>query len=205
MRTMIATMLPRSGVAHTLPVLSLDAEVSDRAPTASVILGNLNAIPFDYIARQKVPATHFTWYVLEQLPVIPLDDIRNTGFGDISAWDLISRTVLELTYTAHDMAPFARDMGHVDEGNEVPPPFAWDEARRLRLKAMLDAIFFHLYGVFDPSDRERSRDDIRYIYSTFPIVERREMEAHGRYLSRDLALAYCNTLAAGHPDARPEI
>ena len=26
--------------------------------------------------------------------------------------------VLELTYTAHDMAPFARDMGYVDEGGQ---------------------------------------------------------------------------------------
>jgi hypothetical protein len=29
-------------------------------------------------------------------------------------------------------------------------------------------------------------------------------EANRRHLSSDLALAYCNTLAAGHPDAEPE-
>ena len=34
---------------------------------------------------------------------------------------------------------------------------------RLRLRAKLDAIYFHLYGVTD-------RDDVRYIYSTFPIA-----------------------------------
>ena len=61
MRTVIATMLPKSGVTHTFPVLSLMDEVMNRAPTAAVILGCLNAIQFDYIARQKVPATHFTW------------------------------------------------------------------------------------------------------------------------------------------------
>jgi hypothetical protein len=205
MRTMIATLLPKSGVAHTFPVLSLKEDVANRAPTAAVILANLNSVPFDYIARQKVPATHFTWYVLEQLPVTPLDDIRDTKFGGASASDLISAIVLELTYTAHDMAPFARDMGHVDDNGEVLPPFAWDEARRLRLKAKLDAVFFHLYGIFDPTNREQSRDDIRYIYSTFPIVERQEMKTHNRYLSRDLALAYCNTLAAGQPDAEPEV
>jgi hypothetical protein len=103
------------------------------------------------------------------------------------------------------MAPFARDVGHVDASGKVLPPFAWDEARRLRLRAKLDAVFFHLYGIFDASNRAQSRDDITYIYSTFPIVERQEIEAHGRYLSRDLALAYCNTLAAGHPDAEPEV
>ena len=63
------------------------------------------------------------------------------------------------------------------------------------LRAKLDAVFFHLYGITD-------RDDIRYIYSTFPIVEREEAEAfNGRYRSRDLCLAWMNALAAGNPDA----
>ena len=102
--------------------------------------------------------------------------------------------VLELTYTAHDMAPFARDMGYVDDAGKVKPPFVWDEERRLNLRAKLDAVYFHLYGVTD-------RDDVRYIYSTFPIVEREEMAAYGRYLSRELCLAYMSALAAGDPDA----
>ena len=42
---------------------------------------------------------------------------------------------------------------------------------------------------------------VRYIYSTFPIVERQETEAYGRYRSCDLCLAWINALAAGHPDA----
>ena len=92
------------------------------------------------------------------------------------------------------MAPFARDMGYVDKAGKVKPPFVWDEERRLKLRAKLDAVYFHLYGVVD-------RDDVRYIYSTFPIVEREEMAAYGRYRSRDLCLAYMSALAAGDPDA----
>ena len=42
---------------------------------------------------------------------------------------------------------------------------------------------------------------MRYVYSTFPIVEKQETKAHGRYLSRDLCLAWINALDAGHPDA----
>ena len=49
--------------------------------------------------------------------------------------------ILELTYTALDMEPFARDLG--DDG----PPFRWDPERRSLLRAELDAAFFHLYGV----------------------------------------------------------
>ena len=102
--------------------------------------------------------------------------------------------MLELTYTAHDMAPFAREMGHVDEKGDVLPPFVWDEERRLHLRAKLDAVFFHLYGV-------TNREDVRYVYSTFPIVEREEIRAYGDYRSRELCLAYMNALAAGAPDA----
>ena len=106
--------------------------------------------------------------------------------------------VLELTYTAHDMASFARDLGYVDEAGVVKPPFRWDEDRRLRLRAKLDAVFFYLYGVTD-------RDDIRYVYSTFPIVERQETREYGRFRSRDLCLAYLNALSAGRPDAEPDL
>lgn len=103
--------------------------------------------------------------------------------------------VLELTYTAHDMAPFARDIGYVKESVEIRPPLAWSEERRLKLRAKLDAVFFHLYGIKD-------RDDVRYIYSTFPTLERAEKEAyHGHYRSCELCLAYLNSLAAGDPDA----
>jgi hypothetical protein len=61
---------------------------------------------------------------------------------------------------------------------------------------MLDAVFFHLYGVTD-------RDDVRYVWSTFPIMERQDTAAYGRYRSREVCLAYRNALAAGRPDTVP--
>lgn len=112
--------------------------------------------------------------------------------------------MLELSYTANDLAPFARDMGHVDANGDVLPPFTWDEERRLHLRAKLDALYFVLYGVFDPADPAQSRDDIRYVYSTFPIVAREETASWGRYRSRDLCLAYLNALTAHQPDAEVE-
>ncbi len=157
-------------------------------------LGNMNSVVFDFCARQKVQGQHLNWFIVEQLPVVPRENYQSKQFGRRTASEIIRETVLELTYTAHDMAPFARDMGYVDAAGNVRPPFAWDEDRRLRLRARLDAVYFHLYGITD-------RDDVRYIYSTFPIVERQEMEAYGRYLSRDLCLAWMNALAAGQPDA----
>ena len=197
MRTMISAIIPRAGAGHTLPVLPFLNSADDVALLACLIVANLNAVPFDFVARQKVPATHFTWYVLEQMPVIPLNLFQAVRFGPKTAGEVVHEAVLELTYTAHDMAPFARDLGYVDELGNAKPPFVWDEERRLHLRAKLDAVFFHLYGVTD-------RDDVRYIYSTFPIVERQEMATYGRYRSRDLCLAWMNALAAGEPDARVE-
>ena len=193
MRTMIAAVVPRAGAGHTLPLLALEDGVEDRAALACLIVANLNAVVFDFVARQKVPTTHFTWYVLEQLPVVPPDRFKAVRFGPKTAGEIVRESVLELTYTAHDMAPFARDMGYADEAGEAKPPFPWDEERRLRLRAKLDAVFFRLYGVTD-------REDVRYVYSTFPIVEEQETRAHGAYRSRDLCLAWMSALAAGRPD-----
>jgi hypothetical protein len=171
----------------------------------ALLLASLNSTVVDFVARTKILSNHASWFIIEQLPVIPPTLFDATRFGTRTAAEIVREAVLELTYTAHDMAAFARDLGHADPAGAVLPPFRWDPARRLRLRAKLDAIFFHLYGIFDPADRAQGRDDIAYIYSTFPIVERQETAAHGSYLSRDLCLAYCNTLAAGQPDAEPTV
>jgi hypothetical protein len=201
---MIAGFVPPVALGNTAPNINITLE-DGANDLAMLFLANLNAIVSDYVVRQKAQSTHLNWYLVEQLPVIPPATYITHTFGTKTAADVIEPLVLELTYTAHDMAPFARDMGYVDAKGEVLPPFPWDEDRRLRLRAKLDAVFFHLYGLFDADNREQSRDDISYIYSTFPIVERQEMAKHGRYLSRDLALAYSNTLAAGQPDAEPKV
>jgi hypothetical protein len=194
---MIATAMPRLPAGHKLPFLFVD---EPRSAESFLLLANLNSTAFDYVSRQKLNNISFILSTLEQLPVIPpAAYVRQ--FGPQSAVDIVKAAVLELTYTAHDMASFARDMGHMDAKGEVLPPFVWDEERRLHLRAKLDALYFILYGVFDPADPAQSRDDIRYIYSTFPIVERQELAAHGSYRSRDLCLAYINTLMAGQPDA----
>lgn len=196
MRSMIAAILPACGAGNSLPIIDFSGD----AQQAAFGLACMNSIAYDFVLRQKVQGQNLNWFIVEQLPVIP-PAAYDRKIGPKSAADIVKAAVLELTYTAHDMAAFARDMGHVDAKGEVLPPFAWDEERRLKLRAKLDALYFILYGVFDPANAESSRDDIRYIYSTFPIVERQEVEAYGRYRSRDLALAWINALMAGQPDA----
>lgn len=197
-RSMIAALVPKSGLNHSLPLIKAKDDIANDELVC--FFANQNSMAFDFVGRQKIQSNNYMWYVFEQLPVIPRS-AYSRKFGPKSAADIVKAAVLELTYTAHDMAPFARDMGHVDAKGKVLPPFIWDEERRLHLRAKLDALYFILYGVFDPADAAQSRDDIRYIYSTFPIVERQETAAHGTYRSRDLCLAYINTLMAGQPDA----
>ena len=160
-----------------------------------LLAANFNATVFDFATRQKVQGQTLNLFIVEQLPVVPPNLYEQIHFGDKTAAEVIRDAVLELTYTAHDMAPFAKDLGHVDAAGKVRPPFVWNAERRLHLQAKLDALFFHLYGL-------TNRDDIRYIYSTFPIVERQETAAYGRYRSRDLCLAWMNALEAGKPDAQ---
>ena len=195
-RTMIAAAVPTVGLGNKAPAIFSDDVDSDKSTTA-LLLGNLGVIVLDFVVRQKVHSTSLNWYIVEQLPVVPLDRYDSVRFGPKTAGEIVREAVLELTYTAHDMAPFARDLGYLDEAGEIKPPFRWDEDLRLRLRAKLDAVFFHLYGVV-------ARDDVRYIYSTFPIVERQETKAYGQYRSRDLCLAWINALAAGQPDAEIE-
>ena len=192
LRSLIACAVPDAGFGNTLPTISLEEGASDF--DLSLLLANLCALVCDYVARQKIQSRHLSKYILEQLPVVPPDRYNAIHFGKKTAAEVVREAVLKLTYTSHDMAPFARDMGHVGEHGEVLPPFRWGDDRRLHLRAKLDALYFHLYGVTD-------RDDIRYIYSTFPIVEREEKAAYGTYRSRDLCLAWTNALAAGDPDA----
>ena len=180
-RTAIASMIPQVGCGDPLPVL-LPADGGFDGVAAACLLANFNSFSLDYICRQKVQATHLDWYTVEQLPVIaPADYDRR--FGATTARDMVRDHVLRLTYTAHDMAPFARDLGY--DG----PPFVWDEEERRHLRARLDALYFHLYGL--------SREGAAYVLDTFPIVRREDVAAFGRYRTKDLILAYMNALAAG--------
>ena len=190
-RSMIAAVVPSGAAGNTLPLIELGG--THDALSIAVLVANLNSVVFDYVARQKIQGQHLNWFIVEQLPVVPLAAYDRI-FGSRTAAEIVRTSVLELSYTAHDLTPFARDLGHVDAGGAALPPFSWDEERRLRLRARLDALFFILYGVTD-------RDDVRYVFSTFPIVEREETVRWRRYRSRDLTLAWVNALLAGQPDA----
>jgi hypothetical protein len=155
--------------------------------------------------RQKLQGQTINLFILEQLPVIaparfnePLPaafaaamraaGLMNGHHPQPTVADFVLPQVLALSYTAHDMAPFARDLGYVDAAGQVLPPFIWNEDERRARLAALDALFFHLYGI--------NPDDAAYILDTFPIVREQDEKAFGHYRTRDDILAQLKALEA---------
>jgi hypothetical protein len=183
-RTVIASLFPRVGVGHVLPLFFLNVQLWR---TWACFLAGLNSLTLDYVARQKVGGTHLTYGYLKQFPVLP-----PSAYAD-SIRDFIVPRVLELSYTAHDMQPWAEDLGFAG------PPFPWNPERRALLRAELDAVFAALYGL--------SRDELRYILDpadvmgadypseTFRVLKEREIREFGEYRTRRLLLEAWDRLA----------
>ena len=182
-RTMITAIVPTVAAGNTLPLILPDEREEERyAEFAPLLLANLGSLAFDFVARQKAQSTHLNWYIVEQLPLIRPEQFE-AKLKKKKIADFVREEALRLSYTAHDLEPYARDLGY--DG----PPFKWDEEDRRHRLARLDALFFQLYGI--------SRDDAAYILDTFPIVREQDEKAFGRYLTKDLVLAYMNAVAAG--------
>jgi len=177
-RTFIASMIPDSGVGNSAAVWKQPAA---RHQDAVQLLANANALVTDWIVRQKVGGANMNFFYVQQFPILP------PSAYDEAALAFIVPRVLELTYTSHSMAPFARDLGY--EG----PPFAWDEDRRAQLRAELDAWYALAYGL--------TRDELRYVLDpkdvmgedypseTFRVLQKNEIARHGEYRTRRLVLA----------------
>ncbi len=187
-RTVIAGVIPRVGVGHTSPLFMMHPS---NQQFSSQLVANLSAYVFDFPARQKVGGTHLTYGLLRQLPVISPSDYTIDSPWDISSnlADWLQSRILELTYTAWDLAPFARDHGY--DG----PPFRWDDERRFLIRCELDAAFFHLYLGTPEEWRSTGsrellasfpspRDAVDYILETFPIVKRKDEARHGHYRTK---------------------
>ena len=116
-RTWIGAIVPKAGFANTAPLIC-------GSPESLINLSaDLSSMVADYAVRQKAQSAHLNWFIVEQLPVAPADAYARI-FGPKPAADIVRDHVLRLSYTAHDLADFARDMGHVDEAGQVFRPSA---------------------------------------------------------------------------------
>lgn len=176
-RTLIMSVIPAVAIGNSLPLIRVDKS----SPARSNLICAMSSFICDFVTRQKAGGTHINFYILKQLSVITPQSIA-------FARAFIEPRVLELTYTAWDLTGFANDLGWPG------PPFRWDDERRALMRAELDALMFHLYGI--------NRDDVDYIMGTFPIVERKDRERYdSAYRTKDLILDRYDALAPFIPPA----
>ncbi len=133
-RTAIFSLLPRTGIGHKIPLVFL--ERATRVHEIACWLANANTLALDYVTRQKVGGTSLSYFILKQLPFLSPSAYCPTD------GTFIAPRVLELVYTAWDMAPFAVDL--------------WadaDEALRAKLEEQHQA-WLHATGghPWDPPD-----------------------------------------------------
>lgn len=206
-RTVIATVVPRVGVGHSMPLFFSDKN----AILQACLLGNYNCICLDFISRQKVGGTNLTYSFLKQFAFLSPE-----SYSEQARCFIIPR-VLELSYTARDMEAWAQDVwAAADEatraairqraedagawerrenakgdGNDLPP-FPYKPERRVIIRAELDARYARLYGL--------TRDELRYILDpaeamgedypseTFRVLKNKEMAEFGEYRTGRLVL-----------------
>src|SRR5690606_25152529 len=166
-RTGIATVFPRTGVGHKLPLL-----FTKQSPKAQLALvASWLSLPFDYVARQKIGGTSVTYFYVKQFLAIHTEVFSHDGL------EFVVSRALQLVYTSHSLAAFANDIGF--DG----PPFPWDQEHRAILRAELDAYYAYLYGL--------TRDELRYILDpedvfgedypseTFRVLKNNEIRRYG--------------------------
>ena len=184
-RTVIASAAPIAAIGHTMPIFFSQEEPR----LLSCFLGNWQCLVLDFNARNKIGGTHLTYSYLKQFPFLPPSAYTETAI------DFIPHRVLELTYTSHDLKPWAEDIGY--DG----PPFRFDPERRSLLRAELDAYYAHLYGL--------NRDELRYILDpadvmgpdypseTFRVLKTNELRQFGEYRTQRLVLEAWDRLKSG--------
>lgn len=171
-RTFIATVLPRVAVGHQLPLL-----LTTRSGGEAALLGGcLSSFALDYLARQKQGGTHMTYYILKQLPVLPPSTFEEPAPWDASmkVRDWLLPRLVELWFSAHDLTSFAEDVVQQDD------PYEWQDSRRERLRAEVDACMFQLYGL--------TRAEVAHVMDSFGVLKRRQESALGEFRTKKLTL-----------------
>jgi hypothetical protein len=190
-RTLIASVIPRAGVNDKFLLMLPKAS----AQLSAALLGSLCSLVCDYVARQKVGGLALKYFTIKQFPILEPDRYAEADLA------FIVPRVLELTFTAHDLKPWAEDLGFNG------PPFPWNPERRALLRAELDAYYAILYGL--------TRDELRYILDpadvmgvdypseTFRVLKNNERKQFGEYRTQRLVLEAWDRLSAAETLGKP--
>ena len=145
-RTMICSILPKNVFyGHSLNASKSIQNGKDLLYVTAV----LNSFIFDFSLRQRV-SQNLTMFYIYQLPIPRLTE------NDVEFQPIVERAA-KLICTTPEFDDLAKEVGLESHENGVT-----DEAERQTLRAELDAIVAHLYGL--------TEDEFAYILTTFPLV-----------------------------------
>ncbi|MBI4244907.1 MAG: N-6 DNA methylase [Planctomycetes bacterium] len=226
-RTTILSLLPFNAIADSITLARLDDGVIKRL----LFTANHNSVAIDFIIRNKFNTQALLVYVINQIPIIEPEEyhynlrqriIINAIEVIFTAWDYkpfaddlwkeadpeLRKSLLaqweencEATNGGHMDAKPPEWLDHDAENGFPKPPFMWDEDRRARLKAELDAYYAMLYGLTD--------EELRYILDpkdvfgedypgeTFRVLKEKEIRQFGEYRTKRLILEAWEKLKSG--------
>lgn len=166
-RTTVATAFPVVGAGHSEPLF-----FGNETLLLSAIL---DSFAQDYVARQKVGGTNFTFHLFQQLAIPSPDRLEEFASAGQTWKGLLAPRLAELMYTSESSRTLTVDGGEIDGR-----PFMWNPERRAKIRAEVDASAFHIYGI--------PRAEVEYIMETFPIVKRKDEVEFGEYRTKRLIL-----------------
>lgn len=141
-RTFIGAVLPDVPCGNVLGVLASEAKAL--WPAISI----MNSLPFDWALRQRIGGTHINLYVAEELPLV----------APACVGRLVWRLVAELSFAHPVFAPAWLELANRDQyvsTRRWRSLWALTPHEHSRLRAMIDAIIFGLFGL--------SRDQLEWI------------------------------------------
>jgi hypothetical protein len=184
-RTLVTSVIPFSGVGNSLPIY---LPIGHQAKDAALLLANMSSLVLDYSARMKVGGLNFNFFIFKQLPII-----EPNGYSQDDKSFILPR-VVSLTCNAEDMRSFLRE---IDPDGDI---VVFDEGKRAKVQAELDAYYAKLYGL--------SREELQFVLEpesikpgypseTFSVLKRNEEREFGEYRTQRLVLEAWDKLERG--------
>ncbi|WP_254534033.1 Eco57I restriction-modification methylase domain-containing protein [Natrinema gelatinilyticum] len=209
-RTMVCSIIPRTAVGNKLPQIMVKQNAPHvcgfLANLCSMVLDyatrcKLNYIGLNFYIVKQLPIHPPERYTSGLLQFIVPRILELT----YTAWDLTAfaddvwgaadeelRLAIEKQWQenaettdgglADSDPPEWVEHSHKQDERFPRPPFLWDKERRIHLRAEIDALYSHLYGL--------KREDLAYILDTFPIVKQKDENEYGDYRTKNLILEY---------------
>ena len=176
-RSLISSIVPKSLFCGNSLLVSLISSEDYRVSinNSEMLFSNaiLNSFVIDYCLRQKV-TTNLNMFYIYQLPVPRLTESDTFGGFHQRTFSQIVQRAAKLICTTPEFDELAQQVGLGSHANGVT-----DESERAKLRAELDGIIAHLYGL--------TEDEFAYILTTFPIVKE-QVKADALTAYREFAL-----------------